>query len=62
MQSSFWKAGHPPALFAAFPYFDLSFVAPELLSGNAADAQSDLYAAGVTLSATCSRSTVPAAR
>jgi NNP family nitrate/nitrite transporter-like MFS transporter len=24
--SSFWKAGHPPTLFAAFLYFDLSFM------------------------------------
>jgi NNP family nitrate/nitrite transporter-like MFS transporter len=26
MKSSFWKAGHPPTLFAAFLYFDLSFM------------------------------------
>jgi len=26
MQSSFWKAGHLPTLFAAFLYFDLSFM------------------------------------
>jgi len=26
MKSSFWKAGHPPTLLAAFLYFDLSFM------------------------------------
>ncbi|MHB1332769.1 MAG: nitrate/nitrite transporter [Sulfuriferula sp.] len=26
MDKSFWKAGHPPTLFAAFLYFDLSFM------------------------------------
>ena len=26
MDKSFWKAGHPPTLFAAFFYFDLSFM------------------------------------
>jgi NNP family nitrate/nitrite transporter-like MFS transporter len=26
MKSSFWKAGHPPTLFAAFFYFDLAFM------------------------------------
>jgi len=26
MNSGFWKAGHPPTLFAAFFYFDLSFM------------------------------------
>ena len=26
MHTSFWKAGHPPTLFAAFLYFDLSFM------------------------------------
>ena len=26
MNSSFWKAGHPPTLLAAFLYFDLSFM------------------------------------
>ena len=26
MKSSFLKAGHPPTLFAAFLYFDLSFM------------------------------------
>lgn len=26
MQGSFWKSGHPPTLFAAFLYFDLSFM------------------------------------
>jgi hypothetical protein len=33
-------------MFAAFPYFELSFMAPELLSGKAADEQCDLHAAG----------------
>ncbi|MGI9047650.1 MAG: nitrate/nitrite transporter [Burkholderiales bacterium] len=26
MKSSFWKAGHPPTLFSAFLYFDMSFM------------------------------------
>ena len=26
MKASFWKAGHPPTLFAAFLYFDMSFM------------------------------------
>ena len=26
MKTSFWKAGHPPTLLAAFLYFDLSFM------------------------------------
>ncbi|MDU5678863.1 MAG: MFS transporter, partial [Pseudomonas aeruginosa] len=26
MNNSFWKAGHAPTLFAAFLYFDLSFM------------------------------------
>ena len=26
MKTSFWKAGHPPTLFAAFLYFDLAFM------------------------------------
>ena len=26
MNTSFWKAGHAPTLFAAFLYFDLSFM------------------------------------
>src|SRR3990170_5097907 len=26
MSSGFWQAGHPPTLFAAFLYFDLSFM------------------------------------
>jgi len=26
MKSSFLKAGHPPTLFAAFLYFDVSFM------------------------------------
>ncbi|HEY0421033.1 MAG TPA: nitrate/nitrite transporter [Acetobacteraceae bacterium] len=31
MQVSFWKAGHPPTLFAAFLYFDMSFMVWVLL-------------------------------
>ena len=31
MQASFWKAGHPPTLFAAFLYFDISFMVWVLL-------------------------------
>ena len=26
MKTAFWKAGHPPTLFAAFLYFDLAFM------------------------------------
>ena len=26
MNKEFWKAGHPPTLFAAFFYFDLAFM------------------------------------
>ena len=26
MKTSFWTAGHPPTLFAAFLYFDLAFM------------------------------------
>ncbi len=26
MNKGFWKAGHPPTLFAAFFYFDLAFM------------------------------------
>jgi NNP family nitrate/nitrite transporter-like MFS transporter len=31
MKSSFWKSGHTPTLFAAFLYFDLSFMVWYLL-------------------------------
>lgn len=31
MNSSFWKSGHAPTLFAAFLYFDLSFMVWYLL-------------------------------
>ena len=31
MNTRFWKAGHPPTLFAAFLYFDLSFMVWVLL-------------------------------
>ena len=31
MKSGFWKAGHPPTLFAAFLYFDMSFMVWVLL-------------------------------
>ena len=31
MNSSFWKSGHTPTLFAAFLYFDLSFMVWYLL-------------------------------
>jgi NNP family nitrate/nitrite transporter-like MFS transporter len=31
MNTSFWKSGHVPTLFAAFLYFDLSFMVWYLL-------------------------------
>jgi MFS transporter, NNP family, nitrate/nitrite transporter len=40
--SSFWKAGHPPTLFAAFFYFDLSFMVWVILGPLAIPIASDL--------------------
>jgi MFS transporter, NNP family, nitrate/nitrite transporter len=40
--SSFWKAGHPPTLFAAFFYFDLSFMVWVILGPLAIPISSDL--------------------
>jgi MFS transporter, NNP family, nitrate/nitrite transporter len=40
--SSFWKAGHPPTLFAAFLYFDLSFMVWVILGPLAIPIASDL--------------------
>ena len=42
MKSSFWKAGHPPTLFAAFLYFDLSFMVWVMLGPLAVQIANDL--------------------
>ena len=43
MNTSFWKAGHPPTLFAAFLYFDLSFMVWYLLGPLAIQIAADLH-------------------
>ncbi|MFZ2289850.1 MAG: nitrate/nitrite transporter [Halopseudomonas yangmingensis] len=42
MSSSFWKAGHTPTLFAAFLYFDLSFMVWYVLGPLAVQIATDL--------------------
>ncbi|WP_434681226.1 NarK/NasA family nitrate transporter [Pseudomonas sp. R1-18] len=42
MDTSFWKAGHKPTLFAAFLYFDLSFMVWYLLGPMAVQIATDL--------------------
>ncbi|WP_248806885.1 nitrate/nitrite transporter [Pseudomonas sp. MWU13-2100] len=42
MHNSFWKAGHTPTLFAAFLYFDLSFMVWYLLGPLAVQIATDL--------------------
>ena len=42
MNTSFWKAGHAPTLFAAFLYFDLSFMVWYLLGPLAVQIAADL--------------------
>lgn len=42
MKSSFWKSGHTPTLFAAFLYFDLSFMVWYLLGPLAVQIAADL--------------------
>lgn len=42
MNTSFWKSGHIPTLFAAFLYFDLSFMVWYLLGPLAVQIASDL--------------------
>ena len=42
MKTSFWKAGHPPTLFAAFFYFDLSFMVWVLLGPLGVQIAADL--------------------
>ena len=42
MNTSFWKAGHAPTLFAAFLYFDLSFMVWYLLGPLGVQIASDL--------------------
>ena len=43
MQSNFWSAGHKPTLFAAFLYFDLSFMVWVLLGPLAVQIAADLH-------------------
>ncbi len=43
MNSSFWKSGHTPTLFAAFLYFDLSFMVWYLLGLLAVQIAADLH-------------------
>src|SRR5213079_2907564 len=43
MNSSFWKSGHTPTLFAAFLYFDLSFMVWYLLGPLAVQIATDLH-------------------
>jgi NNP family nitrate/nitrite transporter-like MFS transporter len=43
MNTSFWKAGHKPTLFAAFLYFDLSFMVWYLLGPLAVQIATDLH-------------------
>ncbi len=43
MNSSFWKSGHTPTLFAAFLYFDLSFMVWYLLGPLAVQISADLH-------------------
>lgn len=42
MTTSFWKAGHAPTLFAAFLYFDLSFMVWYVLGPLAVQIATDL--------------------
>ena len=42
MKSNFWNAGHKPTLFAAFLYFDLSFMVWVLLGPLAVQIAADL--------------------
>lgn len=42
MNTSFWKSGHTPTLFAAFLYFDLSFMVWYVLGPLAVQIASDL--------------------
>ncbi|MBI2311006.1 MAG: NarK/NasA family nitrate transporter [Betaproteobacteria bacterium] len=43
MKTSFWKAGHPPTLFSAFLYFDLSFMVWVILGPLAVQIAADLH-------------------
>lgn len=43
MKPSFWKAGHPPTLFAAFLYFDLSFMVWVMLGPLGVQIATDLH-------------------
>ncbi len=43
MSTSFWKSGHAPTLFAAFLYFDLSFMVWYLLGPLAVQIANDLH-------------------
>lgn len=43
MKSDFWKAGHPPTLFAAFFYFDLAFMVWVMLGPLGVQIAADLH-------------------
>ena len=43
MNRDFWKAGHPPTLFAAFFYFDLSFMVWVMLGPLGVQIAQDLH-------------------
>ena len=43
MKTDFWSAGHKPTLFAAFLYFDLSFMVWVLLGPLAVQISTDLH-------------------
>jgi nitrate/nitrite transporter NarK len=43
MNKSFWQAGHTPTLFAAFFYFDLSFMVWVLLGPLGPQIAGDLH-------------------
>lgn len=43
MNKGFWKAGHPPTLFAAFFYFDLSFMVWVMLGPLGVQIAADLH-------------------
>ena len=60
MKSSFWKAGHPATLFAAFLYFDLSFMVWVILGPLGVQIAKDLGLSAGT-PASCRRTSTGAA-
>ena len=62
MKTTFWKSGHAPTLFAAFLYFDLSFMVWVMLGPLGVQIAKDLtdgYGADVYLEATGHPAAVP---